>query len=536
MLPPVSAVSAVDISFQPASTRPENVTPAAAAIAPLQIEQEDATAGASAMARAVSGELRLAQNAGVLAETLGKLLNIARMDGEAADAYIDRLVMTMQSLPADERAALEKQLGTILRGVTLSMLTDALRNSAGPDAARLAVMFELARSSGGARGAKPPISSYLQDLIPANLTALPPPVRGVSMAPALPASPLSEAAKTALLMGSGDEQMPRPLSQSQGIGTPSQSASLTPPAASSGNPPIRTASATAPAAQASVPTPAGGSASTTSVAPGAMLAIAGKSDGELPPASAMRPTPPQAQNLSTDVHAVRTTLPEETVPIGRAPAAPLQSADGKAPSALPNPFAAASAKDMEGLLLAALLRSTPAQAQVLDEAIGLPPQALQPQDEQLAKQHAMASPNMPASTKDSAQEDAVSGTMPRHEAAVAHRSGPATELDAALFTQPGPHSAAAAMMAKEGIPLPFVHYPAGEDEHEGDAPPRGRWPSSEGGYEEDSGEGQPDGGSDQEERAAANDEIIDHSLSDGANDDASAGSAESYYLRMSDAS
>jgi hypothetical protein len=54
--------------------------------------------------RAVSGELQLSDNVNVLAETLGKLLNIARMDGEAADAYVNRLVANIQTLPADQKA------------------------------------------------------------------------------------------------------------------------------------------------------------------------------------------------------------------------------------------------------------------------------------------------------------------------------------------------------------------------------------------------------------------------------------------------
>ncbi len=42
----------------------------------------------------------------------------------------------------------------------------------------------------------------------------------------------------------------------------------------------------------------------------------------------------------------------------------------------------------------------------------------------------------------------------------------------------------------------------------------------------------PDDLSGQEERVAANDEPVDHSVSDGAREDGRVGDAESYYLRM----
>ncbi len=101
-------------------------------------------------------------------------------------------------------------------------------------------------------------------------------------------------------------------------------------------------------------------------------------------------------------------------------------------------------------------------------------------------------------------------------------------------------------MTKPGTPLPFVNYPIEEQKRDEEAPPRGRWPSSEGEGEGEAGEqaghGQtdqndakqdhPDDLSGQEERVAANDEPVDHSVSDGAREDGRVGDAESYYLRM----
>ena len=208
---------------------------------------------------------------------------------------------------------------------------------------------------------------------------------------------------------------------------------------------------------------------------------------------------------------------------------------GKAAPASANPFAAATAKDMEGLLLATLLRPLPEQAQSLAQ---MPMQTLPAMPELEQAEKSYMPPPASASAAGAPGTDDEANALPRADAAIAsHRAVSAQELDAAILTQPALNSAVAMLIAKEGIPLPFVNYPAADDEQEGDAPPRGRWPSSEGSAgEEESGEGQPHENGEQEERTAANDEVIDHSLSDGANDDGSLASAQSYYLKMSGAS
>lgn len=543
MLPPVSAVSAVDFSLQPASPRPETPPPAAALVATTaHIEQEDATAGASAMARAVSGELRLSQNVGVLAETLGKLLNIARMDGEASDAYVERLVTTMQSLPADARATLEKQLGSILRGISLSVLADALKNSAGPEAARLAVMFELARSTNGPRGTKPPVSSYLQDLIPQNLGALPQPAR-VPAVPVIPRNPLSEAAKAALLLISSEGHVGRPVTTAQGADTAlaKQQPASTPDARPDmvGGARLPTAaSAPAQAMPSLSPNPSSGHVPGSGLAASSVPTAMPADDlGGLTPATQPPQSLPARSQMSAQTAPIPAPAPGDDMVADMAPNAKAQPNDGKSAPLPPNPFAGATAKDMEDLLLAAFLRPLPAQAhrqaqpleQVLTPAL--------PDGERAEMPLAQPAASVPPA-QDLGREDEAANALQRADAAIVHqKSASAQELDAAILTQPGLHSAVAALIAKEGIPLPFINYPAAQDEQEDDAPPRGRWPSSEGGEpDEDSGEGHPQGNSEQEERVAANDEVIDHSVSDGANDDGSTGSAESYYLKMSGAS
>lgn len=539
MLPPVSAVSAVDFSLQPASPRPETLPAVALVAKTAHIEQEDATAGASAMARAVSGELRLSQNVGVLAETLGKLLNIARMDGEASDAYVERLVTTMQSLPADARATLEKQLGSILRGISLSVLADALKNSAGPEAARLAVMFELARSTSGPRGTKPPVSSYLQDLIPQNLGALPQPAR-VPAAPVIPRNPLSEAAKAALLLISSEGHAERPVTTAQGADT---ALAKQQPASTPDAPPGMVGGARLPTA-VSAPAQANpssghlpGSGLAAPAASSVSAAMPANDIGGLTAATQAPQSLPARSQMSPPTAPIPTPAPGDDMFADMAPIAMAQPNDGKSAPLPPNPFAGATAKDMEDLLLAAFLRPLPAkahrQAQPLEHVLT---PAL-PDGERAEMPLAQPAAGIPPA-QDLGKEDEAANALQRADAAIVHqKSASAQELDAAILTQPGLHSAVAALIAKEGIPLPFINYPAAQDEQEDDAPPRGRWPSSEGGEpDEESGEGQPQGNPEQEERVAANDEVIDHSVSDGANDDGSPGSAESYYLKMSGAS
>ncbi|WP_407816066.1 hypothetical protein, partial [Staphylococcus aureus] len=80
-----------------------------------------------------------------MAETLGKLMNLPRRDGEAVETYVGRLTEALRALPPAQRLALEQQIGKALQGLSLSMLAEILKQPTGPDAARLALLIELSR-------------------------------------------------------------------------------------------------------------------------------------------------------------------------------------------------------------------------------------------------------------------------------------------------------------------------------------------------------------------------------------------------------
>ena len=520
MLSPVSAVSAADISFQTSSSRQETTPPVSTQPLVLKTEPDAANISTSANIRAVSGELQLSQNAGVLAETLGKLMNIARMDGEPTDAYVNRLVATMQSLPADQKAMLEKELGNILKGVTLSVLADALKNSAGPDAARLAIMFELARSSNTARGTRN-VSSYLQDILPQS-RAMPPPSTAV-----LPASvPADDKPKPM----AGEEASQQAVKQAATrLPEPANNTALR----QSAEPSLSNTGATAhplPQQSASVQ----GTASVMTKPPSSIAEIA------LPiPGSILAGEHDTPERVIRPISAIRQETPATTV------SAELQNADAgsRSPIASPAPqdgrqnlpaiinqFSGASAKDMEKLLLAVLLGKLPASAETTMAA------ALALSTPETNAEPITKSPLPPiaghAKAEPTAEETALSNSRP--EMLAAQKAALTADLKTAIAEHPTLFAAIAAVVTKEGIPLPFVQYPAAKDEQESDAPPRGRWPSSGDGSEQEEESGQsPHDDSGQEERAAANDQNVDHSLSEGANEDGRTGNAESYYLKMS---
>ncbi|POO56025.1 hypothetical protein [Agrobacterium rosae] len=519
MLPPVSAVTAVDVSFSTSTPRQDVViAPGAPAAAP-QAEPADVVNLASGTGiRAVSGELQLSDNVNVLAETLGKLLNIARMDGEAADAYVNRLVANIQTLPADQKATLEKALGSILRGFSLDALSNLLKSSAGPEAARLAIMFELSRSSASARAPKPSITPYLQDILPDS------PVISQIKA-ANPASPASATANKAL---PAIEAEISPLAQlklspavdRQPATTAAGNASL-PPAQNtiaSDNVAITAKAVSLPTDQNVAQAKSATSAEAPLVNPSPAASI-----GRVP-VDIMKTALMEAFTISNVVQPSSAELEQPTGPL---PAKPI---DRPPISTIATDFAGATPKEMENLLLAVVLAKLPSRGEV-----SIPEAILQPgahvESEHAVKSQLVHPPVSPANMEAGEHDTALANGRP--DVAAMQRVAVAEDIKAAILDQPALQAAVAAMICKEGTGLPFVSYPFAKDEDESDAPHRGRWPSSEGEAEE-GGEGQqPEQGSAQEERAAANDEVIDHSLSEGANDDGAAGNAESYYLRMS---
>ncbi|WHA43051.1 hypothetical protein [Agrobacterium larrymoorei] len=537
MLPPVTAVSAGDFSFSAAAPRSEPTNTAVTVPSLPQVTQDTSASSPAAVARALSGELQLQQGGTILAETLGKLLNIARMDGETADAYVGRLVATMQALPADQLASLEKQLGSLLKGMTVSILIEALKNASGPDAARLAAMFEIARATQTGDGAKPALPAYLQDIQPDEPALIfRPAAAGQPQAPA--SSPLSvaptaqqveqaqgnsvaAAAKPPVTPIEGETDKPSPQLTTSAAQPNTTAQNLAKPPAPAL--PVQTASL-----PEKMPLP-----TSSRAGPGLYKAAE--------PAAPV-PTAPVAAQVKPAVIVQNTALPaaeiEEANPIAAkliAAGMPLAAANAFITA---EQFRGASPQDMEKLLLAVLLGKLPQSAETPSTASPLTSQLPQPAPhaEQAPKHNPASASPAPAGANAAQAETQEAASALRQDMHLAARAATAADAKTAILDQPLLQSAVASLVTKEATPLPFVNYPIEKEEEESDAPHRGRWPSSESEAEGEQGYPEDQHAEDeaqQEERTAANDANVDQSLSHGAHEDGRVGDAESYYLRMS---
>ncbi|MDP9838437.1 hypothetical protein J2T09_003205 [Neorhizobium huautlense] len=187
MLPPVPATSvanAMQANQRQASTQVvELETPVSTKSALDAVRPIAAGTSSSMELLGLSGQMRLAQSLSVFAETLGSLLKLPRREGEALADYSKRLAAAISTLSATERARLQTQLNQIMQGATLRLLTELLKDPAGPAAARLAVQIEIAQyqehNQGRDLAARHAVSSYRQNngndlpALPANSNATP---------------------------------------------------------------------------------------------------------------------------------------------------------------------------------------------------------------------------------------------------------------------------------------------------------------------------------------------------------------------------
>ncbi|RWX76571.1 hypothetical protein EPK99_12845 [Neorhizobium lilium] len=163
MLPPVSAIGVItDIpvpAAQPVAT--VRVSPIEAA------NDQDAAAlpvsGGRLGAMSLSAQLQLAQGFSIFAETIGALLKLPRAENEGLADYAKRIVAAVQALTPSQQALLETSLNQLVRGVTLRLLTDILKNPAGPETARLTALLQLAPFQGKDLAATAAVTSYLQN-------------------------------------------------------------------------------------------------------------------------------------------------------------------------------------------------------------------------------------------------------------------------------------------------------------------------------------------------------------------------------------
>ncbi|CDN94010.1 hypothetical protein [Agrobacterium tumefaciens] len=509
MLPPVPKIPAADAAYGASATptprgqQKEVAQPQASNAAPGN--------GSSLFARAaiasLASEFQLSRSTAILAETLGKLMNLPRQDGEAIQAYVVRLTDAIRALPAPQRLALEQQVAKVLQGLSLSMLAEILKQPTGPDAARLALLIELSRYKGMDLAAKAVVSSYQQ-----NNSANPTPAQPQQPKAQTPQGQNADSRPNAAAAAQLSNTQTTGRLLSQFIGLPALGAAAVKA--------IATAQAALPDQRTNLP------ASPADLPDS--LPEAARADGKAESAA----RPPQLQTGTT---AKEGTVPAEThsAKSPRAenaemrPALPLRDVvkaeqkDARAALLQPSGQPAGDARDMENLLLAALAGKLPARATATTQPAATPP-GIPPQqpEEQPAEKTASAT----TAARPSGEETETIANRP--EAQPLPRAAIDPEARMAMLEQSASQSLIAAALAKEGTPLPLVAYPPAEDDHESESPHRGSGPFSE---EETEGEpeGENPGAQDEaEERVAANDETDEP---EAASDD----SAENYYLRMS---
>nr|WP_325263693.1 hypothetical protein [uncultured Rhizobium sp.] len=113
----------------------------------------------------LSGQLQLAYGSSIFAETIGQLLQIPRNDGELLADYAERLTVAVQSMDTDDIAALEKTLRQLVKGMSVPLLAEILKNPGGLDAARLILSLEAALVTDSDTVENAAVTSYRQNEI-----------------------------------------------------------------------------------------------------------------------------------------------------------------------------------------------------------------------------------------------------------------------------------------------------------------------------------------------------------------------------------
>jgi hypothetical protein len=149
----------------------------------------------------LSGQLQLAYGSSIFAETIGKILQIPRNDGELLADYAERLTVAVQSMSDADVAALEKTLSQLVKGLSVPLLAEILKNPGGLDAARLILSLEAALVPDSDAAENAAVSSYRQNEItrlpndgaapfPATRPGVPPAVAQTGPSLPGPSSPL----------------------------------------------------------------------------------------------------------------------------------------------------------------------------------------------------------------------------------------------------------------------------------------------------------------------------------------------------------
>jgi hypothetical protein len=111
----------------------------------------------------MSGRDLVAEDLAMLADALGKEIDLPRASGETSAVYVRRLAEALANLSGHARAEAEKQLNLIIRGVRLEAVIKAFLNPTGPEAARIVALLEMAGLKDMDLATRTVLTSYRQN-------------------------------------------------------------------------------------------------------------------------------------------------------------------------------------------------------------------------------------------------------------------------------------------------------------------------------------------------------------------------------------
>lgn len=167
MLPPVRTISGSSGSYQSSSSVSASAHLTGEAIYPGHAADADRDVNPNHSGKLnillLNGRDGVPEGLSMIADALGRAVNLPRREGETPSAYVTRLALALSVMPSALKADAEHELMKILRGVRLQLVIDAFLNPAGPEAARIVALLEMAGTTERDLAALTVLTSYRQN-------------------------------------------------------------------------------------------------------------------------------------------------------------------------------------------------------------------------------------------------------------------------------------------------------------------------------------------------------------------------------------
>ena len=111
----------------------------------------------------LAGRERIADHLAMLADAVGRAIDLPRRENEGNGDYVIRLAEALAKLTPRQRADVERQLNLVVQGLKLRFLFEAFGNPTGPQAARIVAYLETARYKDRDLVARSVVTSYRQN-------------------------------------------------------------------------------------------------------------------------------------------------------------------------------------------------------------------------------------------------------------------------------------------------------------------------------------------------------------------------------------